>query len=324
MRAPGFWDTDGLVPRLLSPMAALYQTVAAARRKRARPWRAPVPVICIGNLVAGGAGKTPVARSVCARLAAKGCHAHLISRGYGGRDTGPTRVDPDRHTALHVGDEALLLAATGPTWIARDRAAAARKAVEAGAQAIILDDGFQNPALAKDLSLVVIDGAYGFGNRRLIPAGPLREPVREGLARADAVVLMGEDRANVAEQLPASLPVLPAHLKPSGGIDEVGGEPVVAFAGIGRPEKFFETLESLGCELLGRHPFADHHRYRDHEIMVLADKADKLQALLVTTAKDFVRLPQHLQGIVAYIEIEVEWDSIHDLDNLLASTVQVD
>ena len=323
MRAPSFWDTDGLVPRLLSPAAALYQTIAAARWKRARPWRAPVPVVCIGNLVAGGAGKTPVARSVCARLAAKGCHAHLVSRGYGGRDRGPTRVDPSRHDSVDVGDEALLLAATGPTWIARDRAAAARKAVEAGARAIVLDDGFQNPALDKDLSFLVIDGAYGFGNGRLIPAGPLREPIGDGLARADAVVLMGEDRANIAKKLPASLPVLPAHLKPSGGIDDVSGKPVVAFAGIGRPEKFFETLESLSCELLGRHPFADHHRYRDHEIMVLADKADKLQALLVTTAKDFVRLPDHLQGLVAYIEIEVEWESINDLDNVLLSTLQV-
>jgi len=324
VRAPGFWNSEGLLPSLLTPAAALYNAIARMRRKRARPWRAPAPVICIGNLVAGGAGKTPVARSVCARLADKGCHAHLVSRGYGGRETGPLRVDPNRHVSLDVGDEALLLAATAPTWIAGDRAAGARAAIEAGAQAIVLDDGFQNPALEKDLSLLVIDGAYGFGNGRLIPAGPLREPIGEGLARADAAVLIGADRANIAKGLPERLPVLGVQLKPCGGIAEVAGKSVVAFAGIGRPEKFFETLEDLGCELLGRHSFADHHYYRDHEIMVLADKADKLQALLVTTAKDFVRLPDHLRALVAFIEIEVEWDCIGDLDNLLESTLQAD
>lgn len=323
MRAPGYWDSQGLLPSLLTPAAALYNIIATMRRRRVQPWRAPVPVICIGNLVAGGAGKTPVARSVCARLADKGHQTHLVSSGYGGRETGPLHVNPNRHGSLDVGDEALLLAATAPTWIARDRAAGARAAIEAGAQAIVLDDGFQNPALENDLSLLVVDGAYGFGNGRLIPAGPLREPVNEGLARADAVVLMGADRVNIAKVLPKSLPILTAHLKPCGGIAEVAGKSVVAFAGIGRPEKFFETLEDLDCELLGRHQFADHHHYREHEIMVLADKADKLDALLVTTAKDYVRLPDHLRAVVSFVEIEVEWESARDLDKLLETTLRL-
>ncbi len=322
MRAPGYWDSDGLLPALLTPVAALYGAIATLRRRRTKSWRAPVPVVCVGNLVAGGAGKTPVARSVCARLIEMGHRAHLLSRGYGGRKPGPLRVDPQAHGAPDVGDEALLLAATAPTWIARDRAAGARAAVEAGAKAIVLDDGFQNAALAKDLSMLVIDGGYGFGNRMLIPAGPLREPVDEGLARADAVVLMGADTANVAPLLPAGLPVLAARLTPSDGVAEVSGKPVVAFAGIGRPEKFFATLECLGCEMLGRHPFADHHFYRDHEIMILADKADKLRALLVTTAKDFVRLPEHLRSLVAYIEVEVEWENPNQLDILLEKAMR--
>ena len=322
MRAPEFWASEGLLPTLLEPAARLYGAMAARRRRRARPWRAPVPIICIGNLVAGGAGKTPVARSVCARLQDMGHHTHLLSRGYGGREKGPLRVDPGRHGALDVGDEALLLAVTAPTWIARDRAAGARAAIEAGAQAIVLDDGFQNPALEKDLSLLVVDGGYGFGNDKLIPAGPLREPVDEGLARAQAVVLMGADTAKVAARIPSDLLVLRAHVRPSHGADEVRGKPVVAFAGIGRPEKFFDTLRDLDCELLGEHPFADHHRYRDHEILVLADKADKLQALLVTTAKDWARLPEHLQALVASVEVEVAWEDADGLDQMLEATMR--
>lgn len=317
MRAPDFWRSDGILPTLLAPAAAIYGAAGALRRRRARPWRAPVPVVCIGNLVAGGAGKTPVARSVCARLTERGLVCHLLSRGYGGTEKGPLRVDPQRHTARDVGDEALLLAQTAPAWIARDRAAGAKAAADAGAGAIVLDDGFQNPSLAKDVSLLVVDGGYAFGNRRLIPAGPLREPIADGMSRADAVVVIGQDTGQVSEQVPAHLPILRARLIAGGGSSDVAGKPVIAFAGIGRPEKFFETLENLQCDLRGRHPFADHHMYSDHEIMILADKADKLKAQLVTTAKDFVRLPEHLQALVAVIEVDLQWDSADNLDRLL-------
>lgn len=317
MRAPDFWQSDGILPTLLTPAAALYGAAGSLRRRQARPWRAAVPVVCVGNLVAGGAGKTPVARSICARLIERGLACHLLSRGYGGKEKGPLRVDLQRHTARDVGDEALLLAQTATAWIARDRAAGARAAAEAGAGAIVLDDGFQNPSLIKDFSLLVVDGGYGFGNRRLIPAGPLREPVADGMSRADAVVVIGQDTARVSEQVPARLPILRAQLAAGTGSSEVAGKPVIAFAGIGRPEKFFETLECLNCDLRGRHPFADHHMYNDHEIMILADKADKLKAQLVTTAKDFVRLPDHLQALVASIEVDLQWDSVDDLDRLL-------
>ena len=189
---------------------------------------------------------------------------------------------------------------------------------------IILDDGYQNPSLEKDLSLLVVDGGYGFGNGRLIPAGPLREPLAGGVSRADAVILIGQDTARVSERVPSHIPVLRAQFTPGPGSAEVAGKPVVAFAGIGRPEKFFQTLENLDCDLLGCHAFADHHHFRDHEIMVLADKADKLRARLVTTAKDFVRLPDHLQGLVTFVEIEVLWDDVHDLDRLLESVLRAD
>ena len=316
MRAPAFWDADGPWPRLLSPLATVYGWAAAHRRAKA-PWRAPVPVLAVGNLVAGGAGKTPVALALARRLGERGRHPHLISRGYGGRARGPLRVDEAHHGAGEVGDEPLLLAAGAPTWVARDRAAGARAAVAAGADVLVLDDGHQNTALVKDLALVVIDGATGFGNRRLLPAGPLREPIGSGLARADALVLLGEDERGVRAELPASLPVLAGRLAPAAGAEAVAGRAVVAFAGIARPEKFFATLEALSCELLGRHPFADHHRYRAHEVLVLADKAAKLDALLVTTAKDQVRLPEPLRALVSVVEVAVAWEDPAAVERLL-------
>ena len=320
MNAPTFWQSGGVIPTLLAPISSLYGVLSARRRRAAKPWRAPVPVVCVGNLVAGGAGKTPVAIAIANRLTARGRRPHLLSRGHGGRERGPLQVEPGRHDALAVGDEPLLLAAAAPTWIARDRAAGARAAVESGAGAIVLDDGFQNPSVAKDLSFLVIDGGYGFGNGRLIPAGPLREPVAEGLARADAVVLLGEDRVGISAELPAATPVLSAALKPDEGAAVLRYRPVVAFAGIGRPEKFFATLDSLSCELLGRHSFADHHRYHDHEILVLADKATKLGALLVTTAKDHARLPDHLRALVTVVDVAVTWQDEDRLDSMLDAT----
>lgn len=316
MRTPGFWQEDGFWPQLLAPAAAAYGWAARRRRQAARPWRAGVPVLSIGNLVAGGAGKTPVAIALAQHLAGRGRRPHLLSRGYGGRARGPLRVDAERHDAAEVGDEPLLLTHAAPTWVARDRAAGARAAIAAGADMLLLDDGHQNQALAKDLALVVVDGGQAFGNRRLLPAGPLRESVAEGLARADAVVLLGEDSTGLAQELAATLPLLTARLEPNES--DASGQAVVAFAGIGRPEKFFATLEGMACEVLGRHAFADHHPYREHEIMVLLDKATKLDAALVTTAKDHVRLPAHLQGLVQVVGVSVAWDDEAALDDILA------
>src|SRR5690242_5245426 len=237
---PEFWAHRGLLSTVLEPAAWVYGQAAAARQRWTTPWRAPVPVICVGNLVAGGAGKTPVALSLAQRLAKRGRRVHILSRGYGGRSPGPLAVDPARHTAADVGDEPLLLAEVAPTWVARDRVAGAKAAIAAGAELLLLDDGFQNPTFAKDLSLVVVDGGYGLGNGRVLPAGPLREPLPRGLARADAIVLMGEDSAGVAP-ITAEKPLCRARLVPENP-GEVAGRTVVAFAGIGRPEKFFATV----------------------------------------------------------------------------------
>ena len=245
MRAPDFWYGQGasasLTAALLSPLGVLYGAIGRLRRAVVQPYDCGRPVVCVGNLVAGGAGKTPVALSLVTALQRRGLSVHCLSRGYGGRESGPLRVDREHHSYREVGDEPLLLAAQAPTWIARDRAAGARAAVTAGAEVIVMDDGFQNPSVKKTLSLLVIDGAVGLGNGRLIPAGPLREAPSAGLARAQAAVILGQDRRGLASQLPTQLPVLDAALMPPAKGWTPAGQRFLAFAGIGRPEKFFTT-----------------------------------------------------------------------------------
>lgn len=323
MRTPAFWYRPaGIAAWTLAPVGALYGLAGRLRMANAVPHRAGVPVLCVGNLVAGGAGKTPVCIAVAEALRARGIAAHFLTRGHGGRERGPLLVDLARHGADDVGDEALLLAAHGPCWVARDRAEGARAAEGVGAGAIVMDDGFQNPGLAKDVSLVVVDGGVGFGNGRLVPAGPLREPVSRGLARADAVVVLGEDRTGV-ERLARNtfygggLPVLHARLEPVEEARDLSGRAVLAFAGIGRPEKFFATLEALGARLVERVGFADHHPYRPEEIMALVDRAAGLGAVPVTTAKDAVRLPAELRALVSVVPVRAVWRDPALLDRLL-------
>jgi tetraacyldisaccharide 4'-kinase len=321
MRAPEFWRHGGIVPTLLAPAACAYAAAGAARRGLARPFRAASPVLCAGNLVSGGAGKTPVAIAIARRLIAMGRTPHFLTRGYGGSTIGPLRVDPVRHGSRIVGDEPLLLARVAPTWVARDRAAGARAAVAGGADAIVMDDGLQNPGLAKDLALVVVDGAYGFGNGRVIPAGPLREPLAEGLARADAAVIVGADEAGVARSVGGTLPIVPARLAPVEWTDGIAGRDVVAFAGIARPEKFFTTLRELGCRLVASEPFADHHRYAVDEVMRLVNLAVARNAVPVTTAKDAVRLPPAALQLVRVLEIEIAWQAPEAIDGLIAAAL---
>jgi tetraacyldisaccharide 4'-kinase len=234
---------------------------------------------------------------------------HFLSRGYGGRLAGPLQVDPDRHDAGAVGDEPLLLAAQAPAWIARNRVAGARAAVAAGAEVIVMDDGFQNPALHKDWSVLVIDGGYGFGNGRLHPAGPLREPIAEGLARADAMVIIDPDD-HPADDLGVvgTLPYVHARLVPEETTAGLRGRRVLAFAGIGRPEKFFATVRALGAELVDQQAFADHHAYRGDEIMALIERAHGQDAIAVTTAKDAVRLPAEARAMVQVIGVELAFE----------------
>jgi len=308
--APAFWERPpGLLADLLLPIGGAWDAVGRLRRTLSRPYRAPVPVVCVGNLVAGGAGKTPVALALSAWLLEHGVPVHVVTRGYGGYLRGPIRVDPSRHDALAVGDEALLLAARAPCWVARDRVAGARAAVAAGAHAILLDDGFQNPTISKTLALIVLDADYGFGNSRVIPAGPLRENLRSGLARADAVVLLaGEAEVSRPERLRANIapPVIRAALAPVAG-KRLAGSRLLAFAGIARPQKFFTALRELDVILVDTRAFPDHHPFRSAEINALRSDAERLDARLITTAKDIVRLPPELRAGIEVLEVEVHW-----------------
>jgi tetraacyldisaccharide 4'-kinase len=304
MREPPFWWRGaGIEARLLTPAAALYGAVAASRLKRAG-YCVGVPVICIGNPTLGGAGKTPTALAVARVLKLAGERPVFLSRGYGGRQRGPLLVAPGRHRAADVGDEPLLLAAVAPTVVAHDRVAGAKAAQDAGASAVVMDDGFQNPSVAKDCSVLVIDGRRGLGNSKVFPAGPLRAPLDAQLARADAVVLVGTVGEGAAVAGAAAearkLPVFHARLEPDRKvIGELAGRRVLAFAGIGDPEKVFATLREAGIAVAATRSFADHHRFTPADARELCRQADAEGLTLVTTEKDKARL----QGEEAMAEL---------------------
>ena len=316
MFAPDFWDRDDawsrLVVRALSPIGSVYGATVRWKSSHTIPYRASVPVVCIGNISAGGTGKTPVAMAIAHALAAKGRHPFFLTRGYGGETPGPVLVDG--HSALEVGDEPLLLACVAPTVVSRRRAEGAKFAATRGADVIVMDDGHQNFSLAKDISIIVVDAERGFGNGRVLPAGPLREPVRQGLKRADAVILVGNGSPSLAD---FSGPVLRARLEAIG--EPFAGKRVMAFAGIGRPAKFFETLRAGGAEVVSVVPFADHHRYTNDEIELLKARARDENAQLVTTEKDFARLSHAARADVAVLPVKAVVAPATGLDRLLDS-----
>jgi tetraacyldisaccharide 4'-kinase len=317
-QAPDFWAKPGLLSDLLLPLAWGHAGLSAARRALTKPKRVGVPVLCVGNLVAGGAGKTPVVLRLAQMLSEAGHRPHILSRGYGGNLRGPQRVDPTQHSAAEVGDEPLLLARVAPTWIGRDRVATGEAAMAHGANVLLLDDGFQNPSLQQDLALVVVDSEYGFGNCRVIPAGPLREPIKTALARARAVIVMGAGR----NDLPlAGTKMLKARLV-ARDVGSLKGARLVAFAGIGRPRKFFTTLREVGAVLVAERGFPDHHRYQETELDQLARAAASQGATLITTEKDFVRLDPRWRARVTALRVEVLWEDRPAVLALIASLMK--
>ena len=293
MRAPRFWwEKPGATAALLSPFASIYGAIAARRLARSGA-RAGVPVICVGNPTVGGAGKTPTAIAIARILIAAGERPMFLTRGYGGMLAGPVTVEPG-HTSIQVGDEPLLLARVAPTVVAANRVAGAQLAKDNGATAIVMDDGFQNPSLAKDLSILVVGGTRGIGNARVLPAGPLRAPLEPQLDRAHAILIVGEVTGASPLVIAArarKLPLFHGRLEPDrAALAALSGTKVLAFAGIGDPEKFFATLASAGVEASVRHSFPDHHAYSRKQATGLIDEAEKNGLQLLTTEKDLVRI----------------------------------
>ncbi|WP_299811037.1 tetraacyldisaccharide 4'-kinase [uncultured Roseibium sp.] len=332
-KAPDFWWKPGLSPiaLLLAPVGWIYGLITGRRMLARAKAKSGLPVICIGNFVVGGAGKTPFAIELAYRLREEGYRPGFLLRGYGGSEKGPLLVAADLHDAADVGDEALLLARYGPTVISRDRPAGAALAQEQPVDLLIMDDGFQNPALAKDLSLVLVDCATGFGNGFCLPAGPLRAPAHKQILKTDCLVLVGEgDAAEEAAHLAGrkALPILHAHLRPQPN-GELDGRKLFAFAGIGRPQKFFASLKELGYQVKQTRAFADHHPYTEADVRALLTEAEEAGLQLVTTAKDMVRLETSdgelfhwIASSARVLEVRMEIDDEDRLMGLIRETLR--
>lgn len=318
MKAPAFWNEKhgrGAAPltrALLTPLSWIYSSIAKSRYGKVQPTKLPVPVICVGNISLGGSGKTPLAITIAKTLLSEGKNPAFISRGFGGSIKAPTKVDPKKHNYTQVGDEPLLLAKIAPVFIGRDRLQAAQLAIDNGAGCLIMDDGFQNPALHKDLAIITIDAGVGHGNGRVFPAGPLREPVAQAVTRADAVVLIGKGKQpNLAG---FSGQAYRSHLQAP---DKAPGGKLIAFAGIGRPEKFFSSLRAAGADLEQEIAFADHQPYTDKHVADLFAWQEAYGAKLITTAKDLMRWPENLRNELLIWPVELVFDPANDIISLL-------
>ncbi len=333
-RTPRWWYLRDrrympIIRALLTPASLVWTWITARRLRRARPCDCGVPVICVGNLTVGGSGKTPVVLALAARMLQDGCSPHILSRGYGGRLKGPVRVNPVIHRAIDVGDEALMMAAHAPTWVAMNRVDGALAAVADGAKMIVMDDGHQNPSLLKNLSLIVVDGEtrdneWPFGDGAVFPAGPMREPLAVGLRRADAaVILLPADAGGPDPDLVGLLDVKPVFVARLANTEQPPAGPQIGFAGIAKPWKLERALKAAGCDLVDFTPLADHAAISETTLRFLGQRAEAFGAGLITTEKDWVRLSAAWRDRVVAWPVRVEFDDAAALAALISHACQV-
>ncbi len=326
LKAPKFWyaKKDTYFSNTLYPLSLLFRFGTKVRNIVSRKRISKIPVICIGNIVVGGAGKTPVALKLGSMLKRNGYKPHFVSKGYGGIETNNTLIK-EWHSAQSVGDESLLLSEIAPTWIGKDRNKSFVLAKENGADCIIMDDGFQNPTLQKDFSIIVINGEQGFGNKRVIPSGPLRESISRGISRGNLIIVIGEMDADVKKKIPNSIPLIHAKFQISKNNKIYKNQKVTAFAGIAYPDKFYNSLTEQGAILEKKISYPDHHIFDENDMLHLAETANITKSILVTTKKDFVRIPKSYRSLVSTLDGEIEFEDekllIEILGNLLENKI---
>ncbi len=326
LKAPKFWykKKDTYLSNTLYPLSLIFRIGTKLRNVLSRKKNSKLPVICIGNIVVGGAGKTPVAIKLGSLLKKNGYKPHFVSKGYGGIETNNTLIR-EWHSSKSVGDESLLLSEIAPTWIGRDRNKSFELAKENGADCVIMDDGFQNPTLQKDFSIIVVNGEQGFGNKRVIPSGPLRESISRGISRANLVIIIGEIGEDVRMKIPNTVPIIHASFKISKDNKIYKNQKVTAFAGIAYPEKFYNSLTEQGAVLVKKISYPDHHIFVENDMLNLAETANFTKSILVTTKKDFVRIPKSYRSLVSTLDGEIEFEDegllIEILGNLLENKI---
>lgn len=323
LRSPKFWsEKDSAIVKILKPISRLYSFISSTRLNNVTPEKAAVPVICVGNVVLGGAGKTPTVELVCEILKEGGFIPHILTAGYGGYLKNVVRVDANLHSYLQVGDEALLSATVAPTWVGKNRVNSGKAAILAGANILVMDDGFQNNSIEKDFKILVVDSCQEFGNEHLFPAGPLRESIESGVKKSDVVLIIGEKNENLEnkiKQFRSSIPISYAKMEVVSSI-EVDNNKVVGFCGLGYPDKFKKTLINCGYEIMDFIAFSDHHPYTITEIQKLIKGAANVGATLVTTMKDYVKIPEVFKKDMSVISIKLKLEN-DDFKNLLLTSI---
>ena len=315
IRTPKFWYTDHhILSYLLYPIGLIYKSIVEYRINNAKPNKLKIPVICVGNINAGGSGKTPNVIKLAFELQKKGFNPHILLRGYGRNGDQDLLVDNKQHNINDVGDEALIISNYAPTWVTKDRYQAGLKAIEHGADIIILDDGLQNPNIYKDINIVIIDGNTGLGNNAFIPAGPLRESLNNVLKRADAFIIMGKDRFNIKDKIKGRIVIQGQIIADENIKNKIKDKPIHAFAGIGLPEKFKDTLLNIGSDIKEFNSFPDHYKYSDNEIANMIKNAKKDNCLLITTEKDMVKITEKYRQDIIALPIKLSWDSNKIMD----------